>query len=249
MDLATETTGMAWAARVVCDAGSDAVSLLRAAIDAGSGAPDAENSDLVSREVVPVVMCIQNNGARYRGTTCSHVYTENSDLVSREVVPVVMCIQNTCMLACMHTLTHHACIHARGHASIHAFIHADSQLLTPQHTQVLSDAVTKAAARVHRWMPVEGLTGDSVRAMLSAHHLTVPSEASSPQQGVPVERGGLAESSEARSDAVRYVTRAEAHAAARAEDVLKNSSPAHRLKVAKELMQAGQSDDSLVRQV
>ena len=133
MDLATETTGMAWAARVVCDAGSDAVSLLRAAIDAGSGAPDAENSDLVSREVVPVVMCIQNNGARYRGTTCSHVYTENSDLVSREVVPVVMCIQNTCMLACMHTLTHQACIHARGHASLHAFLQTRSCLRRNTH--------------------------------------------------------------------------------------------------------------------
>merc|ERR1719163_25487 len=52
MDLATETTGMAWAARAVCDAGNDAVSLLRAAIDAGSGAPDAQNSDLVLSDAV-----------------------------------------------------------------------------------------------------------------------------------------------------------------------------------------------------
>ena len=153
------------------------------------------------------------------------------------------------MHACVHAYIDASCMHPRTRACFPPRIPADSPLLTQQHTQVLSDAVTKAAARVHRWMPVEGLTGESVRAMLSAHHLTVPSEASSPRQGAPEERGGLAESSEARSDAVRYVTRAEAHAAARAEDVLKNSSPAHRLKVAKELMQAGQSDDSLVRQV
>ena len=140
-------------------------------------------------------------------------------------------------------------MHSCTRACLHPCIHAHSQLLTQIHTQVLSDAVTKAAARVHRWMPVEGMTCDSVRAMLSAHHLTVPPEASSPRQGAPAERGGPAESSEVRSDPGRYVTRAGAHAAARTEDVLKNSSPAHRLKVAKELMQAGPSDDSLVRQV
>ena len=59
MELGAETTGMAWAARAVCDAGSDAVSLLRAAIDAASGASHAENNDLGSREVVPLVVCIQ----------------------------------------------------------------------------------------------------------------------------------------------------------------------------------------------
>ena len=86
-----------------------------------------------------------------------------------------------------------------------------------------AEAVLAAAAALHQWLPLEEISDSAVRAALSARQLATPRSGS-----VAVGDNGAGDE---------------------ADSLLKDVSPEQRLKVAKELMETGRADPSLVRSV
>lgn len=89
-----------------------------------------------------------------------------------------------------------------------------------------ADAVLASAAVLHKWMPLDEISDSAVQAALSARQLVTPRAS-----------GGVGGS------------RTSCSGGKEAESVLKDSSPAQRLKVAKELIDSGKAAPSLVREV
>jgi hypothetical protein len=93
-----------------------------------------------------------------------------------------------------------------------------------------ADAVLVSAAALHKWMPLDEISDSAVHAALSARQLSTPRTGGG---------GGSSSSSSSAGTEAETVLK----------DILQYSSPAQRLKVAKELIDSGKAAPSLVREV